>query len=69
MHKKAKAWDKKYRTSNAQNKKVLVAGNEVFIPLNRPCDWCGKLTKEGFIHGECLLKDSPKLERLFSLFN
>ena len=56
MHSKAKAWDKAHPTRNNMDR--------VRTPRNRPCDWCGKPVKLGYIHLRCLEQELniPKRE-------
>lgn len=42
MHEEAKKWDEK---------------NPGKKPRNRPCDWCGKIVKRGYIHKKCKEKE------------
>jgi len=46
MHEKAKKWDE-------ENKGKPIK--------KRPCDWCGRIVKKGYIHKSC----SKKEEKLY----
>ena len=47
MHPSAEAWDKLHSH----------LGEYKHIPQDRPCDWCGKPVKEGFIHMYCVQQE------------
>ncbi len=55
MHKAAKKWDRQHgdfsRNFDCRKHKP---------PKNRPCDWCGEIVDEGFIHEKCVLKECEK---------
>ena len=50
MHENAAAWDKK----NKHTASAYVVENDILIPINRPCDWCGKPVEKGYLHDECM---------------
>lgn len=49
IHQSAKRWDKKHAKSPNHN----IIKDDKLIPLNRPCDRCGEIVGQGFIHSEC----------------
>lgn len=49
----AEEWDKKHRNEVAFH--VIEDGK--FLPINRPCDWCGLKVKKGYIHAKCAAKE------------
>jgi hypothetical protein len=56
MHIKAKQWDKEqgFDTSFGTGKPYP---KDKPLPQNRPCDWCGEIVVEGFIHLKCRIKE------------
>ncbi len=53
MHPKAKQWNEENGV-NTEWPKGEPWPKDKPQPTNRPCDWCGELVGEGFIHKECL---------------
>ena len=49
MHRLAEEWDRKHRNLVAHH----VVEDGKFIPINRPCDWCGQVVQKGWIHPSC----------------
>ena len=54
MHINAKKWDQQH--SNAVEFHEIENGK--FIPINRPCDWCGNKVAKGYIHKDCCEKET-----------
>jgi hypothetical protein len=61
MHHKAKEWEREHgiNTSFATGQSPPPGTP---APKNRPCDWCGEIVEEGYIHPQC-----QELEREFIL--
>lgn len=49
MHPAAKDWDLKHGHSVKHH--TVKKGQ--YVPKGRPCDWCGRPVKLGFIHDGC----------------
>ena len=58
-HVLAEKWDRAHHNKMAHYKVVDKDNPEdaMFVPINRPCDWCGRKTKEGWIHIKCAEKE------------
>lgn len=54
MHDLAAKWDDEHGITKAVAKKMSDSGKP---PKNRPCDWCGKVVREGWIHDKCADKE------------
>lgn len=57
----AAEWDRKHRNSVEHH----TVKDGKFIPINRPCDWCGRAVAEGWIHPECAKKEREMLLDIF----
>lgn len=57
MHLKAEEWDE---LNGNRASSHLIKGDK-FIPINRPCDWCGAVVDEGYIHNTCLREEASFL--------
>lgn len=54
MHINASKWDKE----NEHKFSAYVVKDDILIPKNRPCDWCGERVKIGYIHPDCEEKET-----------
>ena len=49
MHENAAKWD----IVNGKRVSAHIIVDDKFIPINRPCDWCGRTVEKGYIHETC----------------
>jgi hypothetical protein len=61
MRAEAEKWDRENGKSLAHH----VVEDGQLIPVNRPCDWCGRKVKRGFIHNGCQKEESALYADIF----
>lgn len=59
-HPRAVRWDDLHGRST-DSKYWGMSDTGLLVPLNRPCEWCGKIVSLGYIHSVCMDEETATL--------